>query len=48
MGANVTVNPGVNNFVNMGKEWKDSVNKLHPYAKDQKIDSDLLSNIVNS
>jgi hypothetical protein len=38
----------LNNFVNMGKEWKDSVNKLHPYTSDQKIDKDLLGSIINS
>lgn len=38
----------LNNFVNMGKEWKDSVNKIHPYTPDQKIESGLLKNIVNS
>ncbi len=38
----------LNNFVNMGKEWKDSVNKLRSYAPEQKIEKELLDNIVNS
>jgi len=35
-------------YKNMGKEWKDSINKIHSYHADQKIENDLLSSIVNS
>ena len=36
------------NFVNMGKNWKDSVNTLHSYSVDQKINSELLDNVVQA
>ncbi len=32
----------------MGKEWKESANKIHSHTTDQKIDSELLNNIVSS
>lgn len=38
----------LNNFVNMGKEWKESVNTIHSYESKQKIDRTLLFNIINS
>lgn len=36
------------NFSNMGNEWKESVNRIHSYSPDQKIEKDLLNNIINS
>jgi len=38
----------LNNFTNMGKDWKDAANKVHPYEKDDKIDSVTLESIVSS
>jgi len=38
----------VSNYVNMGKEWKESVNKIHSYSTDQRIEPELLNNIVSS
>jgi len=38
----------INNFVNMGKDWKDSVTQLHSYSTEQKVDSTLLKNIVEA
>ncbi len=38
----------LNNYVNMGKEWKDSVTKIHLYSKEQKIDLKTLSYIIDS
>jgi len=36
------------NYVNMGKEWKDSVTKVHSHSVEQKIDSEVLNHIVDS
>jgi hypothetical protein len=36
------------NYKNMGKNWKESVNKLRFYEKEQKVDVVLLENIVKS
>jgi len=38
----------LNNFINMGKDWKESVIKVHSYTPEQKIDTELLNNIVSS
>ena len=38
----------LNNFTNMGKNWKDSVNKIHSYSPDQKIEKSLLDSLVIS
>lgn len=38
----------LNNYTNMGKEWKDSVGKVHLLEKEQKIDRNTLSSIVAS
>ncbi|MDT8376132.1 MAG: hypothetical protein RQ867_05250 [Mariprofundaceae bacterium] len=38
----------LNNYTNMGKEWKDSVNKIHLYEKAQKIDQKTLNSLVAS
>ncbi|MCK4737846.1 MAG: hypothetical protein KAT10_04730 [Sulfurimonas sp.] len=38
----------LSNFTNMGKEWKDSVGKIHSLSIDKKIDTDTLHNIVES
>jgi hypothetical protein len=35
-------------YVSMGKDWKDSVNQIHPYSPEQKIEAHLLNNIVKS
>lgn len=35
-------------FVNMGKEWKDCVNKIHPYSESQNIDKETLNVIISS
>lgn len=36
------------NFTNMGKSWKESVNRIHDYEKSQKIEDDLMFNIIDS
>ncbi len=36
------------NFINMGKDWKDSVNLVHSYSLGQKINKDTLDNIINA
>ncbi len=38
----------ISNYVNMGKEWKDAVTKIHTYSDNQPIDNDTLSHIVES
>lgn len=38
----------LNNFVNMGKEWKESVVRVHALPLEQKIDEVTLSNIVKA
>ncbi|MDF1878832.1 hypothetical protein JHD46_04165, partial [Sulfurimonas sp. SAG-AH-194-C20] len=38
----------LNNFVNMGKTWKEAVIKVHSYTPDQKIDKELLNDIISS
>jgi len=38
----------LNNFTNMGKDWKEAVSKIHPYEKDQRIDAKTLDSIVTS
>lgn len=41
-------NKKLSNYTNMGKEWKDAVNKIHSHSVEQKIDLETLSNIVDS
>jgi hypothetical protein len=36
------------NFVNMGKDWKESVNKIHKLDLSQKVNNDILQNIIKS
>lgn len=38
----------LSNFINMGKEWKDSVNNIHDYKPEQKINDTTLKNITDS
>lgn len=38
----------LNNYVNMGKDWKDAVTKVHSHSIEQKIDIDSLEHIVDS
>ena len=38
----------LNNYVNMGKDWKDAVTKVHSHSVEQKIDIDSLEHIVDS
>lgn len=38
----------LNNYVNMGKNWKDSTNKIHSYSKEQKVDFETSNYIVDS
>jgi len=38
----------LSNYTNMGKEWKDCVNKIHVYEKTQKIDQKTLNSLVDS
>lgn len=38
----------INDFDNMGQDWKDSVDKIRNYSPKQKINQKLLNNIVNS
>lgn len=38
----------LSNYTNMGKEWKDSANKIYPYEKTQKIDQATLNSLVSS
>lgn len=34
------------NFINMGKDWKDCVGKVHTLAEGQKVDKETLDNII--
>ena len=38
----------ISNFVNMGKEWKNAVTKIHTYSDNHPIDKETLSHIVES
>ena len=38
----------ISNFVNMGKEWKNAVTKIHTYSDNYSIDEETLSHIVES
>ena len=38
----------LSNYVNMGKEWKDAVTKVHSHSVEQKIELETLGNIVDS
>ena len=38
----------LSNYVNMGKEWKDAVTKIHSHSADQRIDLETLSHVVDS
>ena len=38
----------INNYTNMGKEWKDAVMKIHTYSDNQSIDKETVSHIVES
>jgi hypothetical protein len=38
----------LSNFIHMGQDWKDSVNKIHSYNFDQKVDVTLLNNLISS
>jgi len=38
----------LSNYVNMGKEWKDSVAKVHSNSVEQKVDPETLEHIVGS
>ncbi len=38
----------LSNYVNMGKEWKDAVTKIHSHTPEQKIDLTTVTNVVDS
>jgi len=38
----------LSNYVNMGKEWKDAVTKIHSHTPEQKIDLTTVANVVDS
>lgn len=38
----------LSNFINMGKTWKESVNKIHSLAEDKKVDQETLLNVIES
>ncbi len=38
----------LSNYTNMGKEWKDAVNKIHSHSVEQKVGLEVLNNIVDS
>lgn len=38
----------LNNFENMGVNWKDNISKIHALVPGQKIDNEVLNNIVDS
>jgi len=38
----------LNNYVNMGKEWKDAVTKVHSHSVEQKVSIETLGHIVDS
>ena len=38
----------LNNYVNMGKEWKDAVTKVHSHSVEQKVSMETLGHIVDS
>lgn len=41
-------NKNMSNYSNMGKEWKNSVTSIHTHSEAQKIEKDILHNIVKS
>jgi uncharacterized protein Veg len=38
----------LNNYVNMGKDWKDAVTKIHSHSAEQKVDLEILGSVVDS
>ncbi|MDH4943526.1 hypothetical protein [Sulfurimonas sp. C5] len=40
--------PYLSHYENMGKEWKDAVNKIQDLSSDQKVDNALLNSIIDS